>query len=827
MATREELAAALTQQQAQFNALLQLFSKQVPNQAVTAPKLPDVEVFEDDSSKPDAFSQWEKRFSFSMDVSAPNLPDAEKAKFLLTRLSASSFQEYSRSCLPAEVTAFDYATTVRRLQELFSTGQSIWLNRYDCLRSVRQEGEDFKTFINRLKSQIRDFKFTTLNEQQFNCLVLLSSLRSPKEASLRMRILSRLNEDGDNVRFDAVITDLQNFITTSTEVRQLEKDVVRVNAIHNSGSKAKHQQKLQINRNFSTPKQNPISEVPKTNCHRCDQLHWSWNCPFANHTCKKCSRMGHLESQCEMIKAWKAAKNNNKDKRRIGALQIPAFMVNSINSTNSFLKAQVIFNNHPISFFLDTCSEVNILDETTWEAAGRPQISKCLELGRTYDGRTSSFIGKGLATFQLKGEATNAFFYVAPRGSLNLLGAPTMELFGLLEPIRKSLLPTIDIQATQFSNLPFDIKNKIPKEPRLCTKATTHLELKAGATHVYRRPRPLPFSSHQRVEEKLDRSKPPAQTKDHVIAALATDYDTTILDEAIRQTPLTFSEIKSETYKDSILIQIIDFIKGRWPQTDKLDDDLIAFYRRRNELSIVNDCLMYADRVVVPSSLRRSILKQLHTGHPGKRRMKELARCYVYWPHIDSHVDTFVHSCRTCKANTKVGRSLRTTMDLLLPPTQGPDQRDNAKEAQFNRHHGVRARSFDINQNVYARQRPEQPWKSGHVTKVNGVIYTIKFDSGNSNRRFHANQLRAKQATEDGADDYDALATLADVFNVPLPPKAEVAAIDHHDDPGEPEVHPACAQPIGSPAQDPGRPRRERRAPRILEMNPNQQTYRH
>lgn len=60
---------------------------------------------------------------------------------------------------------------------------------------------------------------------------------------------------------------------------------------------------------------------------------------------------------------------------------------------------------------------------------------------------------------------------------------------------------------------------------------------------------------------------------------------------------------------------------------------------------IVEDCLLFNERVIVPKVLHQRILKQLHKGHPGEERMKSLARSYVYWPGLDDEIKRFVKLC--------------------------------------------------------------------------------------------------------------------------------------------------------------------------------------
>ena len=76
----------------------------------------------------------------------------------------------------------------------------------------------------------------------------------------------------------------------------------------------------------------------------------------------------------------------------------------------------------------------------------------------------------------------------------------------------------------------------------------------------------------------------------------------------------------------------------------KIDStEVQEFKKYAASLSVMDDCLINGNRVVIPEATQPQILDILHSGHFGMQRMKQLARPAVYWPHIDSQIED------TCK----------------------------------------------------------------------------------------------------------------------------------------------------------------------------------
>ena len=112
---------------------------------------------------------------------------------------------------------------------------------------------------------------------------------------------------------------------------------------------------------------------------------------------------------------------------------------------------------------------------------------------------------------------------------------------------------------------------------------------------------------------------------------------------------VTVQKVKEETQKDNQLALLRDFIATDDGVTN-LPDGLEVYNRYRDRLSVLDGCLMYGRRIVVPESLRKDVLNGLHAAHQGVVSMSNRAQQAVFWPGIFKDLEATRAQCRDCCA---------------------------------------------------------------------------------------------------------------------------------------------------------------------------------
>ena len=78
--------------------------------------------------------------------------------------------------------------------------------------------------------------------------------------------------------------------------------------------------------------------------------------------------------------------------------------------------------------------------------------------------------------------------------------------------------------------------------------------------------------------------------------------------------------------------------------------------------------MLWSFCIVIPDSLQKEVLSELHASHMGIIKMKQLARNYFWWPNLGENIERITSSCKICL------ESRRNTAKTPLTPWQWPSK---------------------------------------------------------------------------------------------------------------------------------------------------------
>ena len=69
---------------------------------------------------------------------------------------------------------------------------------------------------------------------------------------------------------------------------------------------------------------------------------------------------------------------------------------------------------------------------------------------------------------------------------------------------------------------------------------------------------------------------------------------------------------------------------------------------KKKHFTILDDLLLFDDRIVIPQQMLMEILDTIHIGHLGITKCRARARNAVYWPEMSARIEEMVNKCQTC-----------------------------------------------------------------------------------------------------------------------------------------------------------------------------------
>ncbi|XP_062715677.1 uncharacterized protein K02A2.6-like [Aedes albopictus] len=453
------------------------------------------------------FDKWYSRYVDLFDSDAKNLEDAAKVRLLLRKLDTPSHTRYVNYILPKLPKHVNFADTVEILKKIFGAQTSTFNKRFHCLQLVKSEAEDIISYGGKVNRACEDFDFKNMKIDQFKCLVFVCGLKGHSYTDIRARLLSRIEgETPENpVTLQNLIDDYQRLINLKADTSIIE---------HQSSSKSSVHA-VQVKKGNSRQQQSskPEGKVPRTPCWQCGQMHYVRDCPFSDHQCKQCNRVGHKEGYCGCLSKPKSvpAKEKqpmNKSKKFRQAKTRGVYIVNHIAQHSSKRKYVPTFiNGVATKLQLDTASDITVISQQTWNYLGKPAIKKPTIEAMNASGKPLQLLGEFQCEVSINGKTAEGRCFVTTAANLNLLGIDWIELFQLWSVPIDSVCNQVRTKTIDQQIREFQVKHKDVFDDSLghCKKMKVKLFLKPDAKPVFCPKRPVPFNTVALVDAELTR----------------------------------------------------------------------------------------------------------------------------------------------------------------------------------------------------------------------------------------------------------------------------------------------------------------------------------
>ena len=149
----------------------------------------------------------------------------KKVRLLLRKLGTVAHNKFVDYILPKKTCEVGFLKTVKLLSELFGSKTSPFRKRWTCLNLTKRDSDDYLRFASVINKNCDDFKLGELSADYFKCLIFAQGLVSAKDAEIRRRDLSKLENESD-LTLQKLAEDCQRIVSVGKDSKNIEESGV-------------------------------------------------------------------------------------------------------------------------------------------------------------------------------------------------------------------------------------------------------------------------------------------------------------------------------------------------------------------------------------------------------------------------------------------------------------------------------------------------------------------------------------------------------------------------------------------------------------------------
>ncbi|CAH8624674.1 unnamed protein product [Dicrocoelium dendriticum] len=461
--------------------------------------------FHYDADSESTFEAWFKRWEDMFQTDFSRQDDSWKVRLLLRKLGTNEHTRFLDHILPKEPKDITFNEAVATLKEIFGESTSLFSIRYQCLKIVKRDTDDYGALADMVNRECERFKLRCLTDDQFKCLIFVSALQSPRDAEIRTRLLANLDQDPD-LTLKSLVGECKRLITLKHDTAMIEQSRPTIADTVHAVQKAR---KSGSNKSF-----NRKPNKPPTPCWSCGEWHFARYCPFKRHICDKCHKRGHKEDFCHQSRprnVKQSYRRKNFRKPDAESLSVIATFHSHSRTRRRFIT--VLINGIPTRLQFDTASDITIISKNTWKHIKKPKMIDSNKIAHNASGGVLKLVGEINCKIAFNGVEKAGTCYLSDRPNLNLLGLDWMEKLQLFDAPMSQICNTVQTDPVHSSLSIEEMTRKLKQqfvtlfEDGLghCTKFKAKLCLREGTKPVFRAKRPVPYAAMTAVDQELDR----------------------------------------------------------------------------------------------------------------------------------------------------------------------------------------------------------------------------------------------------------------------------------------------------------------------------------